>query len=309
MVECFIGGDILNYKPTQLTNSVTVKEIYTIHYFEYYRDYSFSGESHDFWEFLFIDKGEINATLCGELRLFKAGQAVLYKPEEFHSLQANGVSAPNTVVISFASDCEELYKLTGSVIEINSFMKIIIAEIIDEARSSFTSDLGDPCYTKLEMSPNVVYGSLQIIRIGIERMMINLIRGINKMRYFDRKVALNKQNDENEIMIRVKTYIDNNLSSDLNSDSVSAASGMSLSLLNKLFKKYTGKGIVGFIRQRRIQAACLMIRESDNNFTQIAEKLGFSSIHYFSRTFTQLMGMTPSQYANSVKAMIGPDKI
>ena len=299
----------MNYKPTQLTNSVTVKEIYTIHYFEYYRDYSFSGESHDFWELLFIDKGEINATLCGELRLLKAGQAVLYKPEEFHSLQANSVLAPNTVVISFASDCEALFKLTGSILDINSLMKIIIAEIIDEARSTFTTDLGDPCYAKLEMSTTVSYGSLQIIRIGIEKLMISLIRSINKMRYIDYKVSLNKRNDENEIMIRVKKYIDNNLSSELNSESVSAASGISLSLLNKLFKRYTGKGVVGFIRQRRIEEACLMIRESDNNFTQIAERLGFSSIHYFSRTFTQLMGMTPSQYANSVKAMIGPDKI
>jgi AraC-like DNA-binding protein len=188
-------------------------------------------------------------------------------------------------------------------------MKIIIAEIIDEARSTFTTDLSDPCYAKLEMSPIASYGSFQIIRISIEKLMISLIRGISKEKHIDRKVALNKQNDENEIMIRVKTYIENNLSSELNSDSVSAASGLSLSLLNKLFKKYTGKGVGGFVRQRRIRAACLMIRESDNNFTQIAERLGFNSIHYFSRTFKQLMGMTPSQYANSVKAMIGPDKI
>ena len=39
------------------------------------------------------------------------------------------------------------------------------------------------------------------------------------------------------------------------------------------------------------------------NFTQISEKLGYTSIHYFSRQFKKVTGMTPSEYASSIKAM------
>ena len=39
------------------------------------------------------------------------------------------------------------------------------------------------------------------------------------------------------------------------------------------------------------------------NFTQIAEHLGYTSIHYFSRQFKKVVGMTPSEYASSIKAM------
>ena len=39
------------------------------------------------------------------------------------------------------------------------------------------------------------------------------------------------------------------------------------------------------------------------NFTQIADRLGFSSIHYFSRQFKRITGMTPSEYASSIKAL------
>ena len=46
-----------------------------------------------------------------------------------------------------------------------------------------------------------------------------------------------------------------------------------------------------------------MIRENHYNFTQIADTLGFSSIHYFSRQFKRITGMTPSEYASSIKAL------
>ena len=39
------------------------------------------------------------------------------------------------------------------------------------------------------------------------------------------------------------------------------------------------------------------------NFTQISAHLGYTSIHYFSRQFKKIVGMTPSEYASSVKAI------
>ena len=39
------------------------------------------------------------------------------------------------------------------------------------------------------------------------------------------------------------------------------------------------------------------------NFTQIADALGYTSIHYFSRQFKKITGMTPSEYASSIKVL------
>ena len=39
------------------------------------------------------------------------------------------------------------------------------------------------------------------------------------------------------------------------------------------------------------------------NFTQISDFLGYSSIHYFSRQFKKITGMTPSEYSSSIKAL------
>ena len=40
-----------------------------------------------------------------------------------------------------------------------------------------------------------------------------------------------------------------------------------------------------------------------DEFHPDSEHLGYTSIHYFSRQFKKTTGMTPSEYASSIKAM------
>ena len=53
----------------------------------------------------------------------------------------------------------------------------------------------------------------------------------------------------------------------------------------------------------KIDSAKHMMRNKNLNFTQISEKLGYSSIHYFSRQFKKITNMTPSEYVSSIKAL------
>ena len=58
-----------------------------------------------------------------------------------------------------------------------------------------------------------------------------------------------------------------------------------------------------YFSRMKIKAARHMIREGRLNFTQISETLGFQSVHYFSRRFRSICGMSPSEYADSVKML------
>ena len=53
----------------------------------------------------------------------------------------------------------------------------------------------------------------------------------------------------------------------------------------------------------KIEKAKDMIRLHHDNFTQISEKLGYNSIHYFSRQFKKVTGLTPTEYALSIQAL------
>ena len=50
------------YHGVELQNSITIGKIFSIHYFEYMSNFSFAGESHNFWEFICVDKGEVGVT-------------------------------------------------------------------------------------------------------------------------------------------------------------------------------------------------------------------------------------------------------
>ena len=52
----------------------------------------------------------------------------------------------------------------------------------------------------------------------------------------------------------------------------------------------------------KVAEAKRLISEGKYRYTEIAEMLGFGSIHYFSRTFKLHTNMTPSGYEKSVKA-------
>ena len=66
-------------------------------------------------------------------------------------------------------------------------------------------------------------------------------------------------------------------------------------------------GVIEYFSKMKIDSAKHLIRIGNLNFSQIAERLGYNSIHYFSRQFKQLTGMTPTEYASSVKAMMEKD--
>ena len=95
----------MGYNGVILKKSISINKIYSIHYFEYMSNFSFEGETHDFWEFICVDKGEVNVTAGSETTVLKRGDIAFHQPNEFHSVQATGKIAPNLVVISF--HCED----------------------------------------------------------------------------------------------------------------------------------------------------------------------------------------------------------
>ena len=57
---------------------------------------------------------------------------------------------------------------------------------------------------------------------------------------------------------------------------------------------------ISYFISLKLDEAKNMITDTDLNFTEISESLGFATVHYFSRLFKNKTGLTPSQYAKSV---------
>lgn len=63
-----------------------------------------------------------------------------------------------------------------------------------------------------------------------------------------------------------------------------------------LFKKETGRSIIDYVIEKRIDQAKRLLLEGSVPLSDIAELLGFHDYNYFSRVFKKRSGYTPSAY-------------
>lgn len=112
-----------------------------------------------------------------------------------------------------------------------------------------------------------------------------------------------KQKADKELFNQIRDYMETHLRENITIEQLCHHNSVGRSQLQKLFRARSGFGAIEYFSRMKIDAAKQMIRESHYNFTQIADFLGFSSIHYFSRQFKRITGMTPSEYASSIKAL------
>ena len=98
-------------------------------------------------------------------------------------------------------------------------------------------------------------------------------------------------------------YLEQRLEQSLSIDQICRDNLIGRAQLERGFRAQTGGGVIDCFNRMKIEAARQMIRSGQLNITQIAARLGFSSVHYFSRRFKSITGMTPSEYAGSVKML------
>lgn len=291
----------MKYVKTELKSPVHIRDIISAHYFEYDKDFTFSGEMHDFWEFVYVDKGEFYITADASEFMLRQGELYLHKPLEFHNVRMTGVTASNSVILSFSCDCPELFSIAGKRIVCGNEEREMMANMIAEAQNAFSTPLGDPYTYKLERKEKQEFACEQLIKIYLELLLITLIRrGGRGAQHIE---GLPRQHFLDEKCKEICDYLEESVFERLTFSQVCTHFSLSGSAMKKLFHDKMGCGVMEFFGMCKIDKAKEMIREKAATFTEIAEKLGFSSVHYFSRHFKTLTGMTPSQYAASVKAM------
>jgi AraC-like DNA-binding protein/quercetin dioxygenase-like cupin family protein len=294
----------LDYINTTLKEEIVLKKIVTIHYFEYTKDYVFTGESHNFWELVYVDKGEIEVMADTIGYKLKQGEMIFHKPNEFHNVWANGTIAPNLVIISFECKSSAMKFFEEKILQVGDFEKNIMAEIINEAKNAYSSPLDDTFLIKLEKKKNPIFGCEQLIKINLERMLIMLVRKGKSIKNFTKVSTVTKQRSDSEIVNNIINYLEDNIYSNIKFTDVCKFTHQSGTNLKVTFKSIVGIGIMEYYRRLKIEEIKRIIREKPLNFTEIAEKLGYTSVHYFSRHFKQATGMTPTEYATSVKVKI-----
>ena len=113
--------------------------------------------------------------------------------------------------------------------------------------------------------------------------------------------ASNALHSENEIIRRAQQFISAHVREKLTVPLVARQVDVSPSYLTALFHKNLQISPGEYIRRVKLQESKQLIRENKLNFTEIAAALQYSTVHHFSRQFKEKFGITPSEYAKSVR--------
>ena len=287
------------YTPFCLQKPLEIRHIYTVHYFEYSSHYAFAGETHDFWEFLYVDKGSVRVTAGEQVYDLSRGQLIFHAPGEFHALSANGVVAPNLVVVSFSCDSPAMEFFRGCITAAGAEERTLLGRIVNESRHIFATALDDPSTRSFTRKGDVPFGSEQLLAASLEELLIRLVRQGNSTPTVKQAPARQMEERTGQII----SYLEQRLDQSLSVRQICQDNLIGRAQLERCFHDQTGGGVIDYFTRLKVDAARRMIREGQLNITQIAAQLGFSSVHYFSRRFKALTGMTPSEYTRSVKML------
>lgn len=95
-------------------------------------------------------------------------------------------------------------------------------------------------------------------------------------------------------------YIHFNLNSNLTVSNIADYLCITPNYLYRIFKKEFNISVIDYINQKRIKESIKLIKKTDMQVQQIAEKVGFNDISYFCRVFKQQLGKSPSKYKNDL---------
>lgn len=298
------------FHPLRLRQDLQVDELISFHYFEYPKGYLFEGESHDFWELLYVDKGEVEVRADDRLLILQQGSIVFHKPGEFHTVRVgNGHRPPNLIVIAFTCDSTLMVHLHDRVGMLQEKELGWLSLLLQEGFASFLPPYHDPKVHRLERNPQAPPASEQMLRLCLELLLISQIRSAQSAGERDDKRLSSPSPAARaagqETMDKLKAVMLERLGEPLALEDLCRAAHLGRTRLKELVQLHTGMGPMELFRQMKLEEAKSMIRERSYSMTEIAARLGYSSVHYFSREFKRSTGMPPSEYARTVEAAAG----
>ena len=258
-----------------------VESIYTFWYQEKEQGFLFPGESHPMAELTYVDQGALHSVADGQDLLLKQGDLVIYGPDQWHMQYADIGVAPRFVTISFGLEGMELAPLMNRKFTAPQNVVTLLQNMLreQERMDSFSNE---------------------IILSQLNLLLLLLLRESAAPRGGKLQTS-NAIHSENEIIRQAQQYISTHIREKLSVPLVARQVDVSPSYLTALFHKNLQISPGEYIRRIKLQESKQMIRENNLNFTEIAAELQYSTVHHFSRQFKEKFGITPTEYAKSVR--------
>ena len=265
----------------RVEKQMRVEGLYTFFYQEKEQGFLFPGESHPMPELTYVDQGSLHSVADGQDLLLKQGDIVIYGPGQWHMQYADIGVAPRYVTLTFDIAGFDISPLLNRKFTAPQQAVQLLQQMLREQERMD------------QFSNEIIISQLTLLLLTLLREAKNPSGG--------KLQTSNAVHSENEIIRQAQIFISTHIREKLSVPLVARQVDVSPSYLTALFHKNLQISPGEYIRRIKLQESKQMIRENDLNFTEIAAALQYSTVHHFSRQFKEKFGITPTEYAKSVR--------
>ncbi len=109
-------------------------------------------------------------------------------------------------------------------------------------------------------------------------------------------LMLEKRNQDNKPIRIAKQYINEHYMEQIRLDDIADLVHLNPAYFSTLFKKETSLNFSDYVINLRLDAAKELLKSTNSSMEEIAEKIGYSETKYFSKLFSKVVGIKPSEY-------------
>ena len=270
-------------------NQLTIDYFYS--FFEVHRNFGFHfpGETHDFWECVYVLSGRIVASGDERVYTLNPGEIIFHKPMELHKYYVDSASGADLLIFSFSLEGPLSSTLKNKVFLLSKFQQALISTLLNYIRSNYAN----VPESESRMPEHQYLSSFQATPT-YSQMLTTYLYQLFLTLAGDGVVADVSVSPEAKLFQKAVNYMNDHLSRQLGISDIAAFCNTSEATLKRIFTRFSGMGVHRYFLTLKIQAATDLLRQG-NSVTETAEKLGFSSQAYFSATYKRETGLNPSQ--------------
>ncbi len=272
------------YHFNRILPQVRVKEILGYYYSIRDSGYCFDGEAHSYYELTYVDRGTLTTEIDGKSYELKERELIIYGPNQYHNQKIReGTSCSYvTVLFELEPDVSHFDFLLNKIFPYTKKIHTLMKTFVNES-STFTPYMDS------------------LLLCLFQEIVIRLLQSEYISETPDKKPVTDaRQHYHDELLEQILTYIDEVIYEPITVGEICQKFSMSRSSLQILFNENLNQTPKKYINELKLEKSRQMISEGLYTISEIALMLGFNSIHYFSRAFTQKYNMAPTEYAKTI---------
>lgn len=281
------------YPPFHVIEQIHISSLHSLFKVHFEYGYEFSGETHDFWECLYVLDGELCVTSDESIYNMSEGDLIFHKPLEFHKFIVKKTTGATLLIFSFTAQGPLTLWLRNKVFVLSLEQKEILNSLLDYIQNKVKPmDPEEPeCdYYLLPFNKFPYYS--QIIVCYLYQLFL----------FLGENGTLSSISSAPDAIIfrSAINFLNANLHLQPTVKDIAKHCNISEASLKRIFDKYAGISVHKYLLKLKINKAKNMLQDGVQ-IVIIAERLGFASQSYFSKAFKRETGFTPINFAKQEK--------